>query len=374
MNNQRHSIARGFTIIELLVATAITALLMTLMVTIITGVTKSWSSSSGKLTSGGQARLILDQITKDLQGAIIRSDGNTWMAATVLSDKTTWASGSAKPLTNSDTTDNYSVDLAAVNGQAVASNNKGAIAQARFGVSGVWLRFFTTQPGTNTTGQLDTLSAPVAVSYRLMYGNVTPSASSAKRYMLYRGQVTPTATFAAGYNLDPTSTTLAYPVQSTQPADTDSGTVKTIFWPARSDVLAENVVDFGVRMYVKETVGGTTNLRLVFPAEAVPAQNGGSAVGKPYGTTVAVSNISATDPQTYHYSKSGTTSATDYYANTFPDVIEVMVRVLTSDGVQKLELLENPPAGYTPPETWWQIVEANSTVYTRRIQINAKAF
>ncbi|MFA6288379.1 MAG: prepilin-type N-terminal cleavage/methylation domain-containing protein [Opitutaceae bacterium] len=373
MNNQRHSTARGFTIIELLVATAITALLMTLMVTIITGVTKSWNSSSGKLTSGGQARLILDQITKDLQCAIFRSDGNTWLSARILSDTTTtgnsgtetWVSGTnTKPYANS-------TDLAAT-GSSVAASDKGSMAAARFGKAGAWLRFFTTQPGTNT-GSNDNLSAPVAVGYRIMREPVTTNNSSTVRYMLYRGQVSPTNTFAAGYDLNDTTAT-HYPVPTAQPAD--GGTVASLYWPARKEVLAENVVDFGVRMYVKETtVAGGTVMRLIFPAAAQPVQGASPYSGAPYQM---LSPVTASDAQTFHNSKSGATaSATDYYANTFPDVIEIMVRVLTSDGVQKLELLENPPSGYTAPSnapTWWEIVEANSTVYTRRIEINAKAF
>jgi len=372
MNNQRYFIARGFTIIELLVATAITALLMTLMVTIITGVTKSWSSSSGKLTSGGQARLVLDQITKDIQCSIFRSDGNTWMSARVMADTTTTGNGGTETwITGSNTKpDIGSTDLAASRSTLVTNTPalKGSMSETRFGKGGVWLRFFTTQPGTNTGGN-DNLSAPVAVSYRLMRGHVT-SDTSVVRYMLYRGQVSPTNTFSAGYNLNDTTAT-HYPVPTAQPAD--GGTVASLYWPSRKEVLAENVVDFGVRMYVKETTttGGTV-MRLIFPAAAVAPPGGISPyAGSPY---VMTNPVMASDSQTYHNAMSGVTPTTDYYANTFPDVIEIMVRVLTSDGVQKLALLENPPAGYTTTDTWWGIVETNSTVYTRRIEINAKAF
>jgi len=99
---------RAFTIIELLVAIGVTAILVTLMVTITINVLNAWNRSSGSLTAGNQARLVLDQISQDLQGVIIRRDLNVWLVATVQRDQTTaqgdsgfpdgeWISGTEKP-------------------------------------------------------------------------------------------------------------------------------------------------------------------------------------------------------------------------------------------------------------------------------------
>jgi len=49
------------------------------------------------------------------------------------------------------------------------------------------------------------------------------------------------------------------------------------------------------------------------------------------------------------------------------------VRILSAEGAQQLSLFENPPAGYTPTGTWWDIVNANSRVYTRRVDLKAKS-
>ncbi|MFH1499645.1 MAG: hypothetical protein ABII82_17685 [Verrucomicrobiota bacterium] len=47
-----------------------------------------------------------------------------------------------------------------------------------------------------------------------------------------------------------------------------------------------------------------------------------------------------------------------------------MIRVLTPEGIRLLEAKE---AGEPVPGTWWEIVEQNSQVYTRRIDIKSTA-
>ena len=59
--------------------------------------------------------------------------------------------------------------------------------------------------------------------------------------------------------------------------------------------------------------------------------------------------------------------------NSFPEVIDVMIRVLTSEGESAINALEEGltpvPAGFEEGEYWWEIAEKNSEVYTRRIKI-----
>ncbi|MDF3059452.1 MAG: hypothetical protein K0R17_3667 [Rariglobus sp.] len=107
--------------------------------------------------------------------------------------------------------------------------------------------------------------------------------------------------------------------------------------PERSNVLANNVVDFGVRVFE-----GTT---LRFPV-----------TGR---TTTYMATAGAIEG-----------------ANTgFPDSVEIFVRILRAEGAQKLALFETipRPAGYNPTESWWDIVQANSRFYTRRVDLIAKA-
>lgn len=390
MKPERTRKASAFTLLELLVATAITAVLMTLMVAIISSISKSWNTTSGKLTSEGEARLVLDQLTQDLQGAIYRSDGNVWMAATILPDSaadSAWTKvANEKPAASST---NLAATASTTTDMLIPASAAGQLSSARFGRSGVVLQFFTNQPGTNTSGNTSTLSAPVAVCYRLMRLPIT-SDSSSQGYMLYRGSVTPQLTFTTGYNFSTMTSAGNYakPTDAASPpaANALAGTVASASCPVRAEMLAQNIVDFGIRMYVRQTVTSgttsTTNYRLVFPATAIawdptnPPTTPPDATAHPAGTLYAASSIAAGDTQTYHYSSSNTAPSYDYYANTFPSRIDVMIRVLTQEGVKQLALFENPPTGYTPPagQTWWSIVQANSVVYTRSIQINAQPF
>ena len=53
-----------------------------------------------------------------------------------------------------------------------------------------------------------------------------------------------------------------------------------------------------------------------------------------------------------------------------------MIRVLTTEGASALATYEEglipPPEGFSEDEYWWELVEQNSEVYTRRIRIFAE--
>ena len=67
---------RGFTVLELLVAISVTALLAAMLFTITTQVLKTQTESSGSLETNQVAQFILDRIQEDLQCALLRNDGN----------------------------------------------------------------------------------------------------------------------------------------------------------------------------------------------------------------------------------------------------------------------------------------------------------
>lgn len=301
----------GFTVIELLVAVAVTALLVSLMLTIVVNVMGGWNRSSGSLTSGNQARTVLDILSRDIQSAIFKRDGNVWMVATIQTNGVgaDWA-GSDKDAT---------VTIPAPQtGNPLPSLEE----SYRFGQAGVWLRFFATIPGTNTG---DDISAPRAISYQIVRRSVSGS-SAEQSYMLHRSEVSPAETFTNGYNL----------------FDNEyySGPLRA---PGVDSVIANNVVDFGVRFLKRNTVGGP--LELIYP----------------------LSDTDLSFAATTDQSKSGSGPDAAPIRN-FPDVVEVFVRVLTDEGVSQIANLEN---GLPASGTWWEIVEANSRVYSRRIEIKS---
>ena len=72
---------RGFTILELLVAVSVTALLAAMLLNITSQVVSTQTTASGDLETNQVAQFILDRVQEDLQCAISRNDGNVWFAA-----------------------------------------------------------------------------------------------------------------------------------------------------------------------------------------------------------------------------------------------------------------------------------------------------
>jgi hypothetical protein len=106
--------------------------------------------------------------------------------------------------------------------------------------------------------------------------------------------------------------------------------------PNTADAIASNVIDVGVWLYVRN---GADELVRIFPA---------------------------TNADTVH---------TAANVSDFPEVMDVMLRVLTEEGAKTIDAIESGsaatlrPAGLTNEQWWWSVAEANSRVYVRRIQL-----
>ncbi|MBC7366068.1 MAG: prepilin-type N-terminal cleavage/methylation domain-containing protein, partial [Undibacterium sp.] len=164
----------GFTLLEILVAAAITALLAGFMAVVIGDVAGFWSRTSGRLATEAQARLVLDQLELDLSSASYADDGKTYLAVTVQPVTTTvpgWLSNDQNPARAKPAA--LSLFMTAPN---LADDRN------RFGVAGTWLRFFTTARGTNqnaaTAPFAVNASAPVAVGYQIVRRVISTSASA----------------------------------------------------------------------------------------------------------------------------------------------------------------------------------------------------
>lgn len=364
--NPRGGSDRGYTLVEVLVAAGITALIAGFIAAIVASISTSWSRSSNRLGADAQARLILDQIQLDLQAATFRDDGNTWFAADILNGASGGATGmwivaprNPKP----------------VGGISLNLTTPG-IAQSRFGTAGVWLRFFSSgRSVTNAAGALTTPSAPVAVSYQIIRRyTATNPANTNTGYLLHRSEVRPGANgtgstarpgvIESGYSI----TAAAY---TTSSSSTNSGAVlgdpRSVQVPGAvrtlDTVFGDNVIDFGLRAYVRDA-SAPGGLRLIFPATTA-----GALTNSPQPLR---SSLPANTPP----------SAAGYNPRLlFPDVVDVMVRILTDDGVEAIANLERvqTPALAVPQkynnnaqQWWWGVAEENSRVYTRRVVINAE--
>ena len=361
---------RGFTVLELIVAVSVTAVLSGMLLLISRQVLETQSVSSAELERNQIAHFVLDQIQEDLQCALYRNDGNVWMAMSLLnqSDNSgSWIepkkSSFAKPPLNSlriIESDWPSDDL---QDAEIDSLGQGPFAKSRFGLAGTWLRFFTQSPELDPQAKGD--GAARAVSYQIIRYGITGSSNSRKRYHLFRSDVSAKNTFEAGYNLHPENDSWYGSDASNISVDPNFlGTPRvpsTLINPVieeggdylpTSFSLATNIIDFGIRAYhLEKNSFGTGNLVQIFPP--IDQDSSGNLLAEEFLATSHIPYQVITDPTFY----------------LFPDVVDVMVRVLSEEGARILESFENGDFPNTEEVDWWSIAEEHSKVYFRRIKI-----
>jgi hypothetical protein len=288
-----------------------------------------WKGAQDAFTTDTEAKLVLDTLERDLQAALFRANSATWLAVDVISTPASlsnhgWrTTGTTKP----STSESLNVLPPDVGGVAAT------IADARFGLSGAWLRFLTTnvesKGATNPGG-----SQPTAVSYQIarrpLSGSISASNLATVRYTLFRSAVANDTTLAIGADVSAAgygSSTSGFPA---------ARSARSLTNPNTADAIASNVIDIGAWLYTRNSAN---ELVRIFPA---------------------------TDGDVIHTAAS---------LADFPDVVDVMIRVLTEEGAKAIEAIESGsgaivrPGGSTAEQWWWSVAEANSRVYVRRIQL-----
>ena len=353
---------KGFTVLELLVAVSVTALLAAMLFTITSQVVKTQTQSSGDLETNQLAQFILDRIQEDLQCAILRNDGNNWLVATVLGEQAPdnsddpWSENleeNPKPVGASlrVSSDHWEAQGLEVD-EIIKENEQGPLTESRFGKRGVWLRFFTQSPEVDPDAKNS--GAARAVGYQIIrHGLISDSREAQPRYQLFRADVSDENTLRAGYNLDPffeNSENYGQDIQNQtgirkttllkNPLVNMDGYLPTTF------SIAANVIDFGVRAYtIEERSDGSGFLNQIFPA---------------------VRESGSTDEYELVCSSK---------ADSFPQVVDIMVRILTSEGASVIALFEEGklpvPSSFTgnTEDYWWELAEENSDVFVRRIKV-----
>lgn len=322
----------GFTLLELLVAAAITLALSGVMLAIVTNVLRVWARSQSAQTAALAARQVFDAIERDLQGAMCRPDGTCWLALDVIDTEAGLAGhGWFLPATRGKPAHGGSLRLL-----PLAEGGIPTLARARFGLSGGWLRFIATNVETGG-------GRPVAVSYRLarrpLSGDPVPGNPAPVRYSLYRSAVSAVDTFSLGYD----TRAAGYGSSTNFPTNALSSAFRqprNLTNPSQANLLARNVVDFGCWLY---------------------GRNGGSAL-------VRVFPSAANDLE--HHAVGGSAAE----AALFPVAADVFVRLLTESGARQLEAIERgalarPVEHGTDADWWWAVAEANSEVFIRRIHL-----
>lgn len=190
---------RGFTILELLVATAVMALFLVLASQVVSSSLSQWGFANDKMSANLQARLAFDWLGRDLQSACLADDGSEWLRI--------------EPSDPAQTTDAH--------GHAM---------------KGSWLMCYS-QPAQPHKDPADPaapkISGPVAVSYSLGYLDPMVNSGTRKQFALLRTSVNPRDTFE----------------------NMGVGNLRTDFWDSGvlgfttirpEDIVADNVVGFRV--------------------------------------------------------------------------------------------------------------------------------
>jgi hypothetical protein len=324
---------RGFTLLELLVAVTISLGIFSLMLAVTINVLGLWRRSQASHTQATTARQVFDLLERDLQSAIWRRDTNRWLAADILDSPGSlsnhgWLSGSGlmKPANGGSL---YPLPAPGVGGERLLQN-------ARFGLSGIWLRFVTSN--VESGGSLPTVVA-YQIARRPVTGDPVATNPATVRYSLYRSAISSTDSFAAGYDV----ISGAYSSPTNNPSSASSTTYRAapnVMNPSHANLLGSNVVDFGCRLYVRNP---DRTLRRIYPA------------GSGDTSHQAIGNSTASDTR-------------------YPEVADLMLRILSEEGAALLGAIETgrvprPPAYGNDAAWWWGVVEANSLVFTRRIAI-----
>lgn len=98
---QTSSEKRGFTLAELVVAMAITAIIVTVLVTVTSVALDTWNRSRSELRAARNAKTMVDFMARDFESLVIRK-GNSyeWLSAVALTEKEIANIGGNKTITN----------------------------------------------------------------------------------------------------------------------------------------------------------------------------------------------------------------------------------------------------------------------------------
>ncbi|MCZ6672080.1 MAG: type II secretion system protein [Verrucomicrobia bacterium] len=302
---------KGFTVLELLVASTVSIILLGLFLTVSTLILDAWGQSRDSLSSNAKARIVLDTLTSDLESAILRNDPGVWLACDLLD--TTGNSGRWDSATPQKPTGDDSLEIDFDDPSLTAED-------FRFGVAGTWIRFFGSPVDASTTGNSGDVNA---VAYQLIRRKPHSRSSAAdESYNLYRSIV------RSDYTLEEIVEDNGYYIDEFD-GNSYEGHAGEIISPRNdASLLARDVVDVGIVFYELDSADQN---RVLFPL-----------VG---------------GPKLFRVPQDG-----------MPSSAEVYVRILDEEGTKQISAYERGLVPTDDPDFWWKTVKKFSSVYSKRVQ------
>ncbi len=253
--SSRCQLAIGFTILEILVAAAVSMVLVVLLLSTAISITSNYSRAQAKITRQGDVSIALDQIVQDLEGMVIPN----------------FAEGEGLRL-QPDSVPNLDSSQSA------------------------WLTLLTTATDADNSFSGSTppnfTGAKRAVSYRIAYQNpIDPARDSDKSYALYRSIASARHTFE---NIKPGVKNLIANYWNSLPATP----APTPFPPTHEEAFfAENIVGLALRF---EYLNNSGNSTWTIPGDTIRIGRDGTTVNGnpiPGGFRRAEVRITALTPE-----------------------------------------------------------------------------
>jgi hypothetical protein len=350
----------AFTLVELLVASAVTAVLVTIMLGVTLNTLRAWNQSQGLLATNAVARQVFGELTQDLQGLMQRTDGQVWLAATVQRpqerygdaagheqeaypekrDKADWGAGGAS---------DHSKPRAASESLHLPSSAAAPIDELRFGQAGVWLRFISTRgkPGDDASDGVS------AVGYQLVRRgqkkHSTDSLYDLQRSAMRAGFSDDGADFGpGGYDLFAPGYHHYVNVNGLPLA-------AKIRVAERKNSLGADVIDFGLRIFEQNPATRAY-------VEVFPVNRRDGATSAPGSTPFTYALCSDPARVTHDAAVTGPLTRGRPGALRF----EFMIRVLTPEGAKQIRAYEQNPDAFAG-RSWWDVALPLSRTYTHAV-------
>ena len=311
----------GFTLVEVVVAVAVASVIGYFVVSFTISLTKVWRANQKNVGTEMEANLALDALAADLEAAVMFEPGKGEVMFAV------------RALSKAERGTQESREWHSVksgNTQRLVENN--FIPEEHiYGWAGSWLRFYTAAPSLN------------AVAYQIVRRPLYYDDKEVK-YGLFRSIVRQDYTDIVG--LDITAENYIS-VNYEDDEFTDDETKPIIIKkPHLQNLLSENVIDFGVRLYV-------------FDEEAAPSEHNSAGLRLVY--PAALGELDQTDIEHVAF-----TFERSNLQDVYPDVAEIFVRVLDAEGALLLEKAEN---GELEGVTFEEVAEKHGHLFRRMVTV-----
>lgn len=305
----------GFTLIELMVAMAVTTMIVTILVSITAISLDTWTRSRSEVRAARQAKAMADTMARDLEALVVRRGTNTeWLSAISAP-----VEAEGKP-------------------PSIESSNAANL-------------IFYTSPTDRYEGDLsneDSVGDVSCVGYQLKYRDPIQArgGDNIPTFVLYRLLVNPDETYEKLLSLsNSTSASLESNFNSTFQADLDNS----------ENFVCENVFQFTVTLNI--SVDKTAPGQSASPPVIVPITLGNQ------GASANQFRLISGDIMTNYTSSVKDISDEDVKAGTLTSV-EVSITVLTDFGVDQMR-----KRGFQSPQDQADFLAKNSYQYSKLVQV-----